>query len=354
MRSEQPSKTLSAISDTVAGMVTEVSPAHELSSAVSFVTEKFKFKSSKVAEEDNVRVVSPSAKAQPIRETVPGVSPLGIERISYVKFPTVKVVPAPITVTEQVADLPLLLVAVMVAVPALFAVTTPSATVATVASLEVQVMVLSVVFSGVNVTVKVTVLPTSTVACDGSREMLSTGTITVTVQVADLPLAVVAVMVAVPAATAFTLPVLSTVATAASLEVQVTVLSVASSGETVGVKVSEQPTARLSSSLLSDIPVTGIVTVTEQVADSPFEVVAVIVAVPALTAVTIPSEDTDAIVASLEVHLTDLSVALSGVIVAVRVTVLSTSTVASDLSREMSVTGITTLTLPVASGADTS
>ena len=73
-----------------------------------------------------------------------------------------------------------------------------------------------------------------------------TGTVaavTVTVQVADLPSAV-AVMVALPAPTAVTLPVLSTVATASSLLLQFTVLLVASAGCTVAVRGAVSPVNR--------------------------------------------------------------------------------------------------------------
>ena len=79
---------------------------------------------------------------------------------------------------------------------------------------------------------------------------------TVTAQVADFSPAW-AVIVAVPAETAVTVP-LSTVATAASLVVQVTVLSVALSGSTVAVSVSEPPTVSVSSVLSRLMPVTEI------------------------------------------------------------------------------------------------
>ena len=62
---------------------------------------------------------------------------------------------------------------------------------------------------------------------------------TVTVQEADL-LPAVAVMVAVPGATAVTLPLLSTVATDSLFEVHVTV-SVVSEGSTVATSVSVLP-----------------------------------------------------------------------------------------------------------------
>jgi hypothetical protein len=62
--------------------------------------------------------------------------------------------------------------------------------------------------------------------------------VTVTVALAVFaPSWVVAVMVAVPTALAVTLPVVSTVATAVLLDVQLTVLLVAFAGDTVAVKL---------------------------------------------------------------------------------------------------------------------
>lgn len=77
-----------------------------------------------------------------------------------------------------------------------------------------------------------------------------------TSQVAVLPLTVVAVIVAVPAATAVTLPCFGvTVATSVLLELNVTVLSVASAGVTVATNVSFTPCARDNVVLLSVTPV---------------------------------------------------------------------------------------------------
>ena len=87
---------------------------------------------------------------------------------------------------------------------------------------------------------------------------------TVTAQVAVLSSAVssvpfdaVAVMVAVPSATAVTTPFSSTVATVVSLDDQVTVLSVAPSGATVAVRVSVPPYGMLAVVLLRSTPVTS-------------------------------------------------------------------------------------------------
>ena len=80
---------------------------------------------------------------------------------------------------------------------------------------------------------------------------------TVTSQVANLPPAD-AVMVAVPAARAVTVP-LDTVATDVLEDVQVTVLSVALSGSTVARRVSELPGARVNAVLSRVIEETGTV-----------------------------------------------------------------------------------------------
>ena len=141
---------------------------------------------------------------------------------------------------------------------------------------------------------------------------------TVTVQVADFPPAF-AVMVAVPAFTAVTLPSF-TVAIAVFEELHVTVLSVALSGFTVAVSVASAPSSSDRVVLFSVTEVTAtvaFVTVTVQVADFP-PAFAVMVAVPAFTAVTLPSF-TVAIAVFEELHVTVLSVALSGFTVAVSV-----------------------------------
>ena len=65
-------------------------------------------------------------------------------------------------------------------------------------------------------------------------------------------------------------------------------------------------------------------TVTVQLASTPFEAVAVIVAVPSETAVTTPFSSTVATEVFDELQVTDLSVALSGLTVAVRVNVSPT------------------------------
>lgn len=89
-------------------------------------------------------------------------------------------------------------------------------------------------------------------------------------------------------------------------------------GSTVAVSVEVAPTVRASVLLDILMSVTGTRTVTVQVAFWPPDVVAVIVAVPGPTAVTLPPE-TVAIEAFEVVHVTVLLVALDGVTVAVSV-----------------------------------
>ena len=74
-----------------------------------------------------------------------------------------------------------------------------------------------------------------------------------------MPFVAVAVMAAVPALTGVTTPSLSTVATVVSLDAQVTVLSVAPSGETVAVRVrgSVPPYGMVTAVLSSLTPVTS-------------------------------------------------------------------------------------------------
>ena len=150
-----------------------------------------------------------------------------------------------------------------------------------------------------------------------------TGWITVTLQLALFPLPsfAVAVIVAVPTATAVTLPFESTVATDVLEDFHVTALLLALLGLTVTVKVSLPPTFMLVPVLFNEIPVTGWDTVTLQVALFPLPslAVAVIVAVPGPTAVTLPFESTVATDVLEDFHVNVLLVALSGLTVAVKV-----------------------------------
>ena len=107
------------------------------------------------------------------------------------------------------------------------------------------------------------------------------------------------------------------------LDDQITDLSVAFEGVTVAVSVWVSPTVMERDVLLRLTPVTETVlawTATEQVAFLPPSfVVTVIVADPMALAVTTPELETVATVVLLEDQLTDLSVALDGVTVAVSV-----------------------------------
>ena len=120
------------------------------------------------------------------------------------------------TVTWQVPALPLpsVAVAVMIAEPTLRAVTTPMLlTVATLVLLDFHVNVLLVALAGSTVVLSLMVSPAciSTEAGVTVTEVTRTG-FTVTRQVARLPLPslALAVMVAVPGATAVTMPLLFT------------------------------------------------------------------------------------------------------------------------------------------------
>ena len=130
---------------------------------------------------------------------------------AVVLFRVTEVTSVRMTVIWHVAVL-LPALAVMVAVPTFFAVTTPFETVAIVSSEELQVTVLSVASSGFTVAVRVTVSPALSDAVVLSRvtEVTSVGT-TVISHVAVLSPAL-AVMVAVPTFFAVTTP-FETVAT---------------------------------------------------------------------------------------------------------------------------------------------
>lgn len=148
-------------------------------------------------------------------------------------------------------------------------------------------------------------------------------------------------IVAVPAATAVTTPEL-TVATEVSDDFQVR-LSVVSLGFTVAVRVEASPTDRDSEVLLRDMYVVGTlepVTVTLHVALLE-SAMAVMVAVPAATAVTFPEESTVATDVLDEDQLT-VPLQLLGVTVAVSDLV---SPVSSDMLDASRVTDVSSLLL---------
>jgi hypothetical protein len=162
---------------------------------------------------------------------------------------------------------PSAVVAVIVALPAEMAVTTPVLlTVATSGSLLVHVTLVLVALAGCTVATRVRVSLMPKVANTRLRVTPVTGTRTVMVQVAvRLPSCVVAVMMAVPSALAVTTP-LVTVATVVLLLVHVTVLFDAVSGKTVGVSVNVSFTVSDAAVWFSETEATGVVTVTTQVA----------------------------------------------------------------------------------------
>ena len=163
------------------------------------------------------------------------------------------------TVTLQVADCSPAF-AVMTADPAFRAVTLPFSTVATVASEVLHVTDLFVASSGFTVAVSVSLSPSVNTSSGLLRVIEVTAitfAFTVTLHVAVLSPAF-AVMTADPAFSAVTLP-FSTVATVASDVLQVTVLSVASSGFTVAVSISLPPSVKIRSVLFKETDVTATV-----------------------------------------------------------------------------------------------
>jgi len=160
-----------------------------------------------------------------------------------------------------------------------------------------------------------------------------------------LPLVVVTVIVAVPAATPVTKPLLFTVATPVLLDDQVTALLVALDGETVAVSCCVDPEAIDAEVGLTVTPVTATaLTVIADVAVLlPSLVVTVIVALPAATAVTRPVELTVATEVLLDDQVTAVLVALLGAMVAVSCCVAPVANVA-DVG--LTVTPVTETGLP--------
>ena len=124
---------------------------------------------------------------------------------------------------------------------------------------DFQVTALLVALLGLTVTVKVSLAPAFKLKLVLFRVIPVTDWLTVTLQLALLPLPsfAVALIVAVPGPTAVTFPLESTVATAVLEDFQVTVLLLALLGLTVTVKVSVAPTFIFNVVLFNVIPVTG-------------------------------------------------------------------------------------------------
>ena len=229
------------------------------------------------------------------------------------------------TVTVQVAVLPPSDVLTVTTVePTFLAVTTPlELTVAMDVFSDDQVTPLSVASEGETVATNVAVLPTCKVNEEEFRDTPVTETVeafTVTEQVAVLPpSAVLAVIVAVPAFFAVTSPSEDTVATEVLLDVHVTSLLDALEGLIVADNQVDSPTVKERLEGESVTPVTETAfTVTEQEAVLlPSAVVTVILAVPILFAVTVPSEATVATSGLFDVQVTSLLVAFEGLTVAI-------------------------------------
>ena len=187
---------------------------------------------------------------------------------------------------------------------------------------------------GAMVAVSCCVAPTDNDVLVGLMVTPVTATVvTVMAQVAVLlPSWVVTVMVAVPAATAVTRPLVFTVAIAVLLDDQLTVLLVALLGAMVGVSCWVPPTATEAVVGLMVTPVTGTLVVLTVIADVAVKalslVVAVIVAVPAATAVTKPEVLTVATAVLLDDQVTPVTVAFDGTSVAVSCCVALTARLA--------------------------
>lgn len=230
------------------------------------------------------------------------------------------------TEMTQVADfmVPSFVMAVIVALPSLIAVTTPfGLTVATFVFDDVQFNSLLLVVTGLKLAVKTRVFPGCIDAAVLSREILVANVVTVTIHVAVFdPSTVVTVMVAVPFDTAVTTPDALTVATDVLLLFQLTFVLDAVDGFTVATRVLVPPGLRDSDVLFRLTPVTGIVTVTVQVAVfAPSTVVTVITAVPHAIPWTLPLSSTVATDSLLLCHVTSLFEAPAGFTVAISVDV---------------------------------
>jgi len=126
------------------------------------------------------------------------------------------------------------------------------------------------------------------------------------------------------------------------LDTHVTLVFVAVVGSTVAVNVDDAPVARLKVDELKVIEVTYCFTVTAHVPVTPLPsaAVAVIVAVPAATAVTTPEEETVATDVLLDVHVIAELVAVVGKTVAVNVEVDPVYNVKVEGLRDTEVTSV--------------
>jgi hypothetical protein len=216
------------------------------------------------------------------------------------------------TAVTVTAALPLLssLVAVIVALPTDTAVTTPlELTVATAGLLDDQdtTRFMTIVpFASLTVDVRVVVVPTTTLFVAGATVTLPTGTgVTLTVAVPDLD-SLVAMMVAVPGATAVTTPLADTAATAGLLDVQVTGRSVTTApfaSRTDATSVVVWPATTLADVGCTATLPTGTRVTTTLAAPLLPPALALIVADPGATALRTPVADTVATDGLLDAHV---------------------------------------------------
>ena len=242
---------------------------------------------------------------------------------------TMPVASVSITVTSHSAFRPLVVAAVIIALPTLTAVTRPfSSTFAMDESEEVQKTDLSVVVSGSTVASSCSVSVAFSVAVFLLSDIAPArvGT-TLTFREAETPDLAVMLIVVEPSERAVTLPSSSTEATSGLELSKVRDLSVAVSGSTITMIVLVSPTSISRSSpeipivsLSMTIPETEVsITVTSHSADNPLEEVAVTLVVPTLRAFIRPDSSIEAIIGLETLHIIVLSLALSGRIVILRI-----------------------------------
>jgi len=264
---------------------------------------------------------------------------------------------AAVTVIAAVPVCPSLVAVMVTGPPAVTPVTSPlDETVAMDALLVVHVTVRPVsTFPAASVVVAVncTVAPTFTVAVPGLTDTDVTGAAVAVTVIAAVPLcpSLVAVIVTgPPAVTPVTSPVDETVATAALLVVHVTVRPVSTfpaASCVVAVSCTVAPTATAAGVgvTVTDATGAGAVTVIAAVPLCP-SLVAVIVAVPAVTPVTSPVPDTVATPGALLAHVTVRPVstfAAASFVVAVNCTVCPTTTAAGVGVTVTDATGVVTV-----------
>ena len=230
--------------------------------------------------------------------------------------------------------------AVIMASPRAIAVTSPVAlTVATDSSELLHVTLLSVASAGLTVAVSCNFSPTFNEDAVRFSSIDSTGVATTVTLHSVLTPPFEAVITASPSATAVTSPFALTVATDSSELLHVTLLSVASAGLTVAVSCTFSPTFSEEAVRFSSIDSTRVATtvILHSALTAPLE--AVITASPSATAVTSPVALTVATDSSELRHVTVLSVASTGLTVAVSCTFSPTFREASWWSTVISLTG---------------